>query len=250
MKALLAAITLNQAEFDGVTVHSGGNCNAYPGLSSSATLSWIFTPSFNAIGQLRKFCIEYRKVKESGVCFGFIFLLRSLFQTTSPRYLHIWIPLHIRQVLHAVWSKWDGKKIRRRYPIYRQLSFARHGCSCRCCRLSNVSTAKILAKPRVFGIMTTVKPYGQFVLTNIPILDTVDKLWIHKYAYGECSSIFVKTNVYFWFVVTKHLIYKTCVENITTHIERPVFYVSFFLSSWSVNNWHDFYRPPEKWKGK
>ena len=37
-------------------VVSGGNCNVYQGLGSNVMLSWMFTPSFNAIGQLQKLC--------------------------------------------------------------------------------------------------------------------------------------------------------------------------------------------------
>ena len=36
---------------------SVGDCNVYQGIGSSAMLSWIFTPSFDAIGQLQKMCI-------------------------------------------------------------------------------------------------------------------------------------------------------------------------------------------------
>ena len=34
---------------------SGGDCNVYQGLSSSAILTLMFTPSFDAISELRKY---------------------------------------------------------------------------------------------------------------------------------------------------------------------------------------------------
>ena len=55
MKVLLVTNTisenLKESQFTHMVV-SGGDCNIYQGLGSSAMLSWMLTPSFDVIGQL------------------------------------------------------------------------------------------------------------------------------------------------------------------------------------------------------